>query len=559
MFLYQKVLSQPLTMREIWLPGKGIKANNTFWMVLSRQLLAKDKVYPDSDVVKTWERIRSFIDGALLRFDMSGFGFQFPREYLEICASVISELYPMSEVDEQFDILSAILKGITVTTDSGVVKPLRGIGLGYYEDLKTMTILSILKKYDPISVYGDQGLLKLIAYEAIFELQRFQFIVEDKKVEWVGSTECPTVKWAGATMSAVSLETSRRFSDNLLGAFFSRFHWERKLNLRSISRSFPEYRRVQKILSFWYEEYFGWEFHRGESTSHFDNGGINMFGYTSGYTKLYKVQRMIAPYDPILFDPLYLTPFKAASRKTFPWKQAKDFSKKRKEVFKHTQVNNSICYDYVHPRVRMQNTPYKGAKILPGWADLLYIARYGRSSGSFTFGLSPPAIRNAYSKFPFSSLPTRCQATGGYRVLTRYAAPGIPTSEDLEECELLVELSSRSIVKVRRCDLHQDPYFSEDPLYWATDLVEPLSKKRKTPPTLNSSLFGVNDVRAMINVDLSRKMARGEITRPRDIRDMVPGLLDLPTQSSVANSFFSGDELDDYQAEQEADDILMML
>jgi len=559
-FLYQKFIAQPLTPREVWLPGKGIKINNSFWMVVCRQLLRKDSRYPDPDVRVTWENIKSRLDQALLRFDISGFGFQYPRILLEIGASVITELYPMSELDEQYQILTDIFKNITVQVGSSFVVPTRGIGLGYYEDLKTLIMLAILDKFDPISLYGDQGLLDLWQSGAISELQRYQFIVEFDKVEWVGSTKVPTVKWAGASMSSITLDTSRRFFDSLLGAFFSRFHWERKLNMRSISRSFSEYRGIQGDLFSLYKSYFGYEFYQGEIKNHFDNGGIGMYNYCSGFTKLYKVQRMVAPYDPLLFDLQYVTPFKATSRKLYPWRLAKDFSKKRKEVFKGTQLGNSMFYDYVHPRIRMANLQYKGEKIIPGWADLLYIAKYGRSSGSFTYNLSPPAIRDAYLRYPLSTLPSRAAATGGYRVLTRWAAPSVPCEEDLEECELLLELGKRSLVKVRRADLHQDPYFQEDPLYTDTDLINPHGEKRRSPPTLNSSLFDDEEARDIAIGVISRKMACGEINRPIDVVNFLPGLLiDIQSNSDVERSSLFGDELDYNHSDQEADDILAMM
>jgi len=362
-------------------------------------------------------------------------------------------------------------------------------------------------------------------------------------------------------MSSIKLRSSTRFFDNLLGAFFSRFHWERKLNLRSISRSFPQYREIQDRLSILYENYYGFEFYHKEAKSHFDNGGIYMYNYCSGFTKLYKVQRMVAPFDPLLFDPQYVTPFKATSRKLFPWKIAREFSKKRKDLFKRTSLNNSIMYDYVHPRIRFKGDPYKGEKIIPGWADLLYIARYGRSAGSFTYGLSPPGIRDAYAKYPLSSLPTRTAVTGGYQVLTRWTPKQVPSKEDLEECELLTSLEKRSLVRVRRADLHQDPYFQDDPLYMDTDLINPReSLKRKTPPTINSSLFDNEEVRALVDTTLSRKMACGEVHRPLDLLQFVPGLLvDVPQMEEHDNSSLFGDELDLYQPDDNIDDILMSL
>jgi hypothetical protein len=546
-FLYQKFIAQPHQMREVWLPGKAIKINNSFWMSICRQFLVKDLRYPDPDVAITYDRIKDRLTMPVYRFDISGFGFQYPRWILESAASVLCELYPMSLMDENFTIMTEIFKNITVQKDLEFIKPIRGIGLGYYEDLKTLAMLAILDKYDPISLYGDQGLLDLWQGEAIGELQRFGFIVEFDKVECIGTTPYPTMKWAGASMSQAHLDTSRRFFDNLRGAFFSRFHWERKLALRSISRSFPDYRRVQKKLFYLYENFFGYEFYPKDSLGHFDNCGLSMYNYTSGYSKLYKVQRLVAPFDPILFSLQYLTPFKAATRKIYPWSLAKEFQIKRKTVYRATPYGDCTPYDYCYPRVRMANeTIERRLDILPAWADMLYIARYGKSSGSFTFGLSPPGLKDAYLKYPLSTLPARCAVSGGYRVLTRFAAPGIPTAEAVEECELLAELTSVEGSRIRRADLLQDPIWSEDLLYRDSNLLGPfIGQKRKSPPTLNSSLFDSNDVRDALVGNLSRKMAHGEVLRVSDLLQFSSLNQALVNQDMETNSSLSfGDELD---------------
>jgi hypothetical protein len=549
-FLYQKFITQPLSMREVWLPGKGIKINNTFWMVVCSQLLHADMRYPCTDKEELWRRIGPKITGPMSRFDISGFGFQFLREWLEIGAACICELYPNSILDDLYGGLVHILNNVEVEMEDGKkVKPPRGIGLGYYEDLKTLCVLALLDEFDPLSLYGDQGLLSLeTSFDAVQRLIDFQFVVDFEKVEWVGSTERPTIKWAGASFNEVEVIGIDKFSDDLAGAFFQEFHWERKFSLRSVMESNPSvYNQVQRRLQFLYQRFFGWEFFREESRCHFDNMGISMFGYQSGWDRTYKVAERKTPFEATLFSTHFVTPFKAISKKAYPRRMSKDFSVSRKKIFRNTDLNYRFMYDYLSPRyLYKKDKPSIGERVLPQWADLLYFVNHGKISGSLTWGLSPPAIESAYKQYPNSSNPCHVKASGGRRPLTNWRAPEVLDLSSFEEMEVLRDVSRRDLPRVNRADTQQDPAWSEDPLYRDTDLNRyhsDLGGKRPPSVTL-SDLVDEADVRAHFTKAMRVDMTHGTITRVADVLALVPGLLerDSPQQDDPMSSAFNDQE-----------------
>lgn len=515
MFKYQKFMTAPLTPREVWLPGKAIKNNNNFWMTICRQIISKDPVYPSSDVEETWERIRDQID-EILRFDISGFGFQYLREYLKLGISVIQELYPHSYLEEQGSIFNKICDLVNVQLEDGTfVYPPRGIGLGYYEDLKTMIMLALLADYDPISVYGDQGLIGLGGYAAIADLMEKQFSVKFEKVEFCASKPHNVVKWAGYKMSPKSLVKPKKYMEPLLGAFFSRFHWERKLALRGLAEDEPLwYKKHEFRLAFLYEQFYGWEFHKTETTNHFDNCGINSsVPIIDGYSKLYKVEKKVAPYSNNMFDITYQTPFRVSGRKAYPTKVSRQFQIARKKLYKETTPDYNFIPNYIDPRIEYNNKQRPFKKVLPVWADMLYLVSHGKSSGSITCGLSSDQILDAARHQIFAKDPFRALATGGYKILTTWRSSRPPDEEWLVVSNFLAEVSQRHFDYVRRCDLLQHPALLADPMYYDTNLIREVvstSKKRKVDD-LSTQSHMEDEVRDRVLQLLPSKIAKGAI------------------------------------------------
>jgi hypothetical protein len=346
----------------------------------------------------------------------------------------------------------------------------------------------------------------------------------------VGSTERPTIKWAGASFNEVEVRGTDKFSDDLAGAFFQEFHWERKFNLHSLMESNPKlYNSVQHRLQFLYQRYFGWEFFREEARCHFDNCGISMFGYQFGWDRTYKVAKEATPFEATLFSTHFVSPFKAISKKAYPRKISKDFSITRKRIFKNTTPNYRFMYDYLSPRyLYKKEKAVIGERVLPQWADLLYFVNHGKISGSLTWGLSPPGIVSAYHQYPDSSNPCHVRATGGRRPLTLWRVQDVLDSSSYEEMEFLRDVSRRDLPRVNRADTHQDPVWSEDPLYRDTDLnrYNPQIGDKRPPSIALSDLLDEDDVRAHFTKVMRVDMTHGTITRVADVLALIPGLLE---------------------------------
>jgi len=417
-FLYQEFMTKPLTPREVWLPGKSIKINNSFWMIIGRQILSRDPAYPSIDPEVTWSRLKDDLAN-VMRFDVSAFGLQYPRQYLEIVAQAITDLYPAPEIQEQNRILKLILKDVQVQMPDGTfVYPERGIGLGYYEDLKTIGVAAILQQYNPISLYGDQGILRPgTALDAVARLRSYGFCIKDAKVETMQSV----IRWSGWTMTKNSLYKPASFWDGYFGAFSAQSHWERKAAFRALYSPDNGYKYVEDFIAYHYERSFGYEFQKGESYMHFDNGGLRGdVPYLGGISKFWKVCKMNTPSETYDGNIFHDTPFFTEIN----MKKAKDFQKLRKAVFRNTTPFPMEYVEYVYPRIILNKkknsrlTQY-GA-VVPVWADLNLIAQYGATSGSATSGIVGDEMILAVENQRFASDPFRARATGGYSIATQY-------------------------------------------------------------------------------------------------------------------------------------------
>jgi len=552
MFKYQRFLTQPLTPREVWLPGKAIKHNNTFFQNICRQFLRKDPTYPSEDVLETYSRIKDRLK-PMLRFDISAFGIQYLREYLAIGASVIQEMYPSSQLDEQASILTEILSRVSVEMPDGTfVYPPRGIGLGYYEDLKTIVMLAILDDYDPVSVFGDQGLLPESSFMAIPTLIEHFFSIKFEKIEGVCSEPKYQTRWCGQSMSPERIKLTSRFMEPLIGGFFSRYHWERKLALLGVYNETPDlYRRSEKRICFMYGVIHGYEFFAGESFSSFENCGISSTRPTlNGYIKSWRVEHKMAPYSSQLFDVSYQTPFRTSLKKVYPTKIARAFQKERRAIYKSSPLIDNSVYLYVNPRLRYNKKDRPIHPGLPAWADLLYLSNYGLTTGSFTYGMSSEDIRAAAERQHLSSDPFRARATGGYSIRTPWRTSRGPSEEWLFVAEFLSTLDLRYLHYVKRNDLRQNESMMEDPLYQKDNLinflVEKEASKRKRPSV--ESIPSSDSLVARILQDIPRKIAKGQLNDLSQLASLVRKEVGDIQEATVL------DVSDHGQIEEEADD-----
>jgi len=485
-FKYQYFLAQPLSPREVWLPDKNTKHNNLFWMTIGRQFLKKSPVYPSPDPVEVWNRIKSRLTSHILRFDISGFGFQYPRELLSCMASVIQELYPCDQMDTMASEFYTILDNVKVEKGLEVLFPPRGIGLGYYEDLKTLCMLAILDEYDPISVYGDQG---LVPYhnDVIASLCNYNFILDYRSKIEFQSNDDGRLKWAGSQMSSTQIRRAKDLTQPLLGNFFSQFHWERKANLHSFfedNKIF--YRYKYKIFKKGYEMFFGNEFYSDDLSLSFVEGGINPYAsILVGESKSFIISRYLRPYEDTLFEAPHVSPFHIKKKKSYPITVSRQFQKERVLAYKKFKPINSDVFFYSEPRIIYNRQYIPHDRLIPDWADLLFVFQYGLTVGNFTYGLDINNIKDIAYHYYLSKDPLRAAARGGYKILDPIYSRARPLgSEWCLALDLLKDSDHRKLPFLPRVDIGvPPPEFGTDKMYFNDNLYRDtmmkFSSKRK--------------------------------------------------------------------------------
>jgi hypothetical protein len=513
-FKYQRFITQPLTPREVWLPGKAIKQNNAFMMFVHRQILECDPVYPSTKIETTDKILKKVLDEGLMMFDISGFGFQYLREILIAANNAIRELYPSSEYEEQSEIMEKIFKNISVQMPSGeVLKPPRGVGLGYYEDLKTIGMMAILRKFHPISIYGDQGILP-INFEYVMELMRFSFIMNDDKTVLANSRG--QLKWGGIAFNKGAPFQPSSKMNSLIGSFFSRSHWERKMGLYSYSiRDERGYKLIQKRLADTYLRLFGYEFNKQDIYHHFMRGGIMTDPLEVGYQKIWWIRDLMTVTPSLMYDTMYQTPFKATSVPKPTWEESKAFQKKRRLRYKAERCMHTELYDYVNPMLTYNKKTKLLPRVFPRWADLSLLVFHGISSGTITCGLSPEEIELAAVRQRFATDPFRARATGGYQIQTTWRSERPPSQEMLDMVDYLKKAKDVSHLKVRRTDLPQFPHMSEDPMYYNDNLIFHVANqknKRKASSSLHSEQGEITEFVDGIRNILPHLIKRSKVT-----------------------------------------------
>jgi hypothetical protein len=362
----------------------------------------------------------------------------------------------------------------------------RGIGLGYYEDMKTIGIMAILNSFNPISVYGDQGLLPVdVGQMAVGVLRSYGFIIKDHK----DYSKQQIVKWSGYTMSRDKLAKRSTYWDGIFGAFSAQEHWERKSSLRSVSELMDDYKLIDDYIAFHYERTFGPEFTRGDSYNHFDNSGVTLSSpYQAGFRKEWRVDMLKTPQISYESNVFHQSPFHIEVNR----KESKEFSKIRWKAYKYSRVESTEMLEYVYPRISMNGKPNRhlsrfGA-LLPWWADLKLVLEHGATSGTITSGLTGDELVTAAINQKFAPDPFKARATGGYKILTQYRSMRTVSKEMYVMATALSELSLMSSYSVKRYDVPLGPadiwrpeFVLYDYLVDQGQLVPPGGLKRPAP------------------------------------------------------------------------------
>jgi hypothetical protein len=286
-------------------------------------------------------------------------------------------------------------------------------------------------------------------------MKKAGFIIKDGKA----ARHVGPVKWSGWFMTPRQCLRPRERWHALVSLFHGEYHWERKQILRSFHSEFEDfYKKNDRIISFYYELFFGHELRRADSLDNFQNGGVSCSTLiNTGKLKGWKVERMVAPTDTIVDNFIYESPFFTE------WKRAdaKKFSLKRKQVYRDSIPASTELVEYVNPRIEMSRTktPELGylARVISDSVELKLLVNYGMTTGKFTFGLQGQDLIKALTYCSRARNPFEAYATGGYSVKTVWRCPPIPSGEWLyllEHLSTSIDLLQKSIYP--RLDVYED-------------------------------------------------------------------------------------------------------
>jgi hypothetical protein len=226
----------------------------------------------------------------------------------------------------------------------------------------------------------------------------------------------------------------KQFMSPFLSIFDGEFHWERKMRIRSLYESFPEFKdEVGKHLPLLYDHVYGWEFFPADTFLNIEDVGVSpSYPLIRGYNKLYKVCRLQTPRDSITDNLVYSTPFFTE------WKrgESKEFSVRRKQTYRQTRYASSEHFEYNNPRVVLNKSKKPGMSIVQNSVSDMYdmrlIAKYGLSLGKVTYNLFGDSLFKALIQCSYASNPFEAYATGGYTILTPWRRLPTISSEMLD-------------------------------------------------------------------------------------------------------------------------------
>jgi hypothetical protein len=422
---YQRFMTEPLGVREIWLPSKAYKCNSTWWHTFTAPIIIRD------DSVSSTETIKEFMETINKRFspckkiDLKGFGMQFPREYVIVMMEELYSMFPHEEVREHLEIGKKLLTNLEIDMGDRFIHPRRGVGLGYYANLMTMSVRIILGDIHIIKMFSDDMLPKKEDYPtAIANLNHFHMIVNDEKSgeEWNAS---PVLGGIQMLPSEGTAQFYGSYNSVFASVFTKRFHWERKEICQSLT---PD---IIIHMSRAYERIFGYEFYPGESMLNPENLGINYLAYPiEGYTDTYSVSQLKPPGPPrgAITTLLPLV-------EELPLRDRKEFHILRRRMWNWRSVKNDTIHKAIYPTsVDIETTSATlsvAARSTPMWSELLDIEYNFHSSGKLTRGELPSTAIKAVLENARSCDPYRSYATGGSIITTPYYIERPPDHESL--------------------------------------------------------------------------------------------------------------------------------
>jgi len=456
---YQKFMTGPATVREVWLPPKAYKLSSTWWHLLLTEIIKSQKdiaVNEDileifKDVSKRWKPNRSI--------DLKGCGLQYPREYLLVIMEEIARIYNIEEIYEQKTIAENLFSTLSVEMDANkYVYPKRGVGLGYFAHLMTVASRIILDDCYVIKMFSDDILVRDQDYEkACSYFEEFGMVLNEKKCGIYSKEE--TI-FAGHVMNRRAQYPGNlsNYQGPMAAMFTKRYHWERK-QIATLLDS-----EQQRYVAYHYERIFGYEFFRGESMLHPDNGGIYVAApVIGGTTDLQCMKHFKSPYQETMEDIVFGMPF---YNNQMGLQTAREFHNLRKRVWKDRVVISTWMDEAVHPETTSNLTEqYLKSKLAlkaPSWSEDQLMAYHGQHFGLKTCGLSGEDILHALYQNKYSRNPYHDYVTGGSEVTSLFYIDKPLDSERLEEAELYAQAQNISGYVIYRQDYYDTFHYSED-------------------------------------------------------------------------------------------------
>jgi hypothetical protein len=419
---YQRFKTDPRTEREVWLPPKGYKILSSWWHFLTEPvvrrvpwLVGNDQL---TDVRKdVHKRFRPSV-----KIDLKGFGLQFPREYIMAAMDVLNEIYPSEETEDYIRSTKLSFSKLSIMMeDKTFITPNRGVGLGYFSNIMTLVVGSILQDMDIVKMFNDDILCPIENYEkATARLESLSFVINEKKT---GGKWYKAPYFAGVAMAPKGSLRFYEAQGSKAALFTKRYHHERKnIFLMNV------YNKSWKM-AYHYERIFGHEVEKLECFRHPTDLGLNPHGVKRvGWVKGGYLRKLRSP---IHEDEERRRVWSI----TYPWKNPTDkksFNRQRRVKRYKDDVWYTEYDEYLNPEItELDNRSgrpdfFLGNYQLPRWADLQLLIARAETVGRTTLGVHPKRAAHYMLQYLHSRNPIHSWITGGYEIESPfYRLPGL--------------------------------------------------------------------------------------------------------------------------------------
>ncbi|WZH63115.1 RNA-dependent RNA polymerase [Ophiocordyceps sinensis ormycovirus 1] len=416
---YQTFKTNATTNREVWLPPKAYKMVSTYWHYLTEPILERvpfvtcNDTFTDmrKNVFKRWKPCR--------KIDLKGCGLQYPREYIIAAMEVMYEIYEDPVILDFMTSAKKMFSKLNIRMpDGSYVWPLRGVGLGYFNNLMALVTAAAVSECEIIQMFNDDILCPKQHYDlAISNLTNLGFIINEKKT---GATWNKVAYFAGSCMTAKGSLKFFEVQGEVAGIFRKRYHFERKNQLCSIFLP----RRLKAC--YVYERLFGHEYEKGESFNHPNMMGINTHAPDIvGFVKGGELRKYLVPPTEGSEEMRRLWSI------TCPWKEPKDkksFALIRKGLKKkYNAFYDTEMHEYLNPKIEgpdefILEKPdfHLGKYQLPRWADMQMILSANRTCGRTVHMKHPAYVANKMVKCMLSRDPIGAALSGGYDIISPF-------------------------------------------------------------------------------------------------------------------------------------------